>query len=1800
MAVTFDAVGPSATGAVSSGSTTLSWTHTVGATGTAVLVGCAMDPTSSDAGFSLSATFGGTSMGAPLGTIHVNNQTGGFITVWGMTGITSGAKTVTITATGGTPSHLDGGSISFKGAGKFGTPVASAPTGTGTQSTYAVTVPATTSGNQVGVFMAAGSSFNTVSSPAVKAFFAGTASTNGGGFSAGGYNASTGSSVATTFTLTAGDWIGAVAVEVQVSAATTYPVAGSSTAISSANGNFIMPPVTYDVNGKATAVSSASGNIFGGKKYVAGLSGTGVNAYFVDQGGSPILMLLEQAWALPFNAGRWNGGNWQSDMDAYMSNRSAQGYNVWAGVAWGNNHVDSTVLSGGRTWDGVYPILVNGTPGKITTGSETIGLNNTFWTRIDYLFNSAQNNGITCFLNLGMQYDFTGAPNIWYNLSQSQANTFGQLIAARYPQSSYPNVFWFFGDDGSGGQDVYFNQMVSGLTTGGDTRPLVSTEQMPETNCHIQFSNSAVYIAGGFGMTKATYNWCYTYCPTYLAIEKSYIETGTTLMSVVYGDGIWYGDEGITATHNYVIRRVTWWALASGARGINVTCGPSTGGDVWQWQTNAVAQLTTDPNGPWITGHIGNVVSYFTGLKNWQKLIPDTGNVLVTAGRGTKSINDPPGFNTPRYGDTDNYVCASRVSDGSLAVIYCGQSMSITIDQTKMASGYTATRVDPYSLATTALTPGSTYTTSGNNSAGNPDWVIVLQGPSAVTYPVAGSSAAVSSASGTLNQTMIISGSAPAVSSTNGAMGLLGVVTGTSVTASSTSGTIGTLFTVAGSSSTVSSANGSVSTVAVLSGSSASVSASAGMVSLVEEIDGSAASTSTGDAWVTRISEYPIIQLFGTNTSKTASTSMTVTAPVYSWAVGDLAVMVLTMNPAAGTVSFSPVTNFSAWSTNVEAVVGSGTTGVRTVMAWCECTTATPSTAIPFTVNFPSATANVARVYGVTNVDPSAPVRGTGFDAKTAPPCLPDNVITAGGNINGGMITVFGYEGPNGSAHENLSSSGWVSADSEAKTTGTTGGQSASNISIAHSMFTANNAAAGLASGFSSTGGLNNDVAGVSIVIASLPPSQVYDVNGTALSSSSASGTVTQTIIISGSATSASSASGAISATGVLAGSSSTVSSASGAVSKFIDAAGSSVSGSSASGDVALLKVYILAGSSASVSGANGAVVTQAVISGSSVSASSASGTISAAGVLVGSSASVSSAAGTIYATLVPYGFASSVSSAGGAVVTNAVISGSASSVSGANGTFGLIGVLTGSASTSPVAAGAVIAIVVLSGSSSTSTGANGAVVMTGVVAGSSATTSSATGSLSRVSPLVGSSAATSSATGAVTIHVGAVTYDVAGTSSPVSVANGTVTLTGIVSGSSATPSGAAGAVIANYVISGSAPSVSVANGTMGLTGVLAGSSVSISSANGTIAQLILVSASGSSISSGTGAVTIQAGAITYPVAGSSTAQSAANGAVFSIAVLAGSSSTVSSAQGTLGLRGVLAGSAAAISGATGSISLVAAVSGNATPVSAGTGSVTLTGVVTGSSAAASHGDAWVFIGAAPLPVAGSSTAISSASGAVILQAVLSGQSTTASTANGTIGQRTIISASGASVSQGSGDLTIVGKPPTIISATSASVSSASGAVVTVMALSGSASTPSSASGSLSAKGVLSGTSYATSAGLGAVSLWMAVSASAISVSQASGYMRVVFRISASAVTASQADGWVDPPFIAGALPDDLSSTIVYARHILVGEVYARHIMRASVSAAGRGDVYTQSPVGQSSVGQSSVGQVGQGLSRLL
>jgi hypothetical protein len=134
VAVTFDAVGPSSAGASSAASTSLSWSH-VNA-GSCLVVGVSMGLNTTSNSISLAVTYGGVAM-ASLGKVNSGGPTNqnGFVELFYLLPAAAGTATVAVTASGGTPTSLIGGSASFSGVTAIGVGAASFnPAGTLTSS----------------------------------------------------------------------------------------------------------------------------------------------------------------------------------------------------------------------------------------------------------------------------------------------------------------------------------------------------------------------------------------------------------------------------------------------------------------------------------------------------------------------------------------------------------------------------------------------------------------------------------------------------------------------------------------------------------------------------------------------------------------------------------------------------------------------------------------------------------------------------------------------------------------------------------------------------------------------------------------------------------------------------------------------------------------------------------------------------------------------------------------------------------------------------------------------------------------------------------------------------------------------------------------------------------------------------------------------------------------------------------------------------------------------------------------------------------------------------------------------------------------------------------------------------------------------------------------------------------------------------------------------------------------------------------------------------------------------------------
>ena len=160
--------------------------------------------------------------------------------------------------------------------------------------------------------------------------------------------------------------------------------------------------------------------------------------------------------------------------------------------------------------------------------------------------------------------------------------------------------------------------------------------------------------------------------------------------------------------------------------------------EYWTMLSGATGQLLRQPLyldvREWLAKHAGysrrgNNLQYMKALfapRPWYNLSPDQSHTVVTAGYGTFSSTGSLGAN--------NYVTAASTPDGALVMAYMPTISTITVDMSKLSGPAAAQWYDPTNAAY-ATVPGSPcvnagtrqFTPPGNNSAGNGDWVLVLQ-----------------------------------------------------------------------------------------------------------------------------------------------------------------------------------------------------------------------------------------------------------------------------------------------------------------------------------------------------------------------------------------------------------------------------------------------------------------------------------------------------------------------------------------------------------------------------------------------------------------------------------------------------------------------------------------------------------------------------------------------------------------------------------------------------------------------------------------------------------------------------------------------------------------------------------------------------------------------------------------------------------------------------------------------------------------------------------------------------------------
>ena len=417
--------------------------------------------------------------------------------------------------------------------------------------------------------------------------------------------------------------------------------------------------------------------------------------YLVDQNNVPVLLVGDSPHSMFVNLD-------STELATYLANRQGHRFNILWVEALCSDYIPNC-RNDLSTYDGIKPF----TSGTDKSDYDISTTNPAFWSRVDSYVRTSADYGMTILFDVWE----TGA---LMPLARTSGNRkmydFGAFLGNRY--KDVPNIIWITGNDFQTWADNTDNMLMQNLMAGilsTDKNHLQTTELNRNVSGSLDDSLLVPYttLAGAYdyycayGETLAQYNQA---SPVPVFFEEGYYEYNPRF----------FGNKITTLS----LRTQEWWAALSGA-----TAGQMYGNErvypfsvAWQRYLDTVAVT-----------ELGYLTSLLESIR-WYDLIPDQNHTVVTSGYGTRD----PGQN-PNCINTNNYVTTSYLADGTTSVSYTPTSANLTVDLSRISDLVTARWYDPTSGSynTISGSPFSnsgtkSFSTPGNNSAGNSDWVLLL------------------------------------------------------------------------------------------------------------------------------------------------------------------------------------------------------------------------------------------------------------------------------------------------------------------------------------------------------------------------------------------------------------------------------------------------------------------------------------------------------------------------------------------------------------------------------------------------------------------------------------------------------------------------------------------------------------------------------------------------------------------------------------------------------------------------------------------------------------------------------------------------------------------------------------------------------------------------------------------------------------------------------------------------------------------------------------------------------------------
>jgi hypothetical protein len=404
--------------------------------------------------------------------------------------------------------------------------------------------------------------------------------------------------------------------------------------------------------------------------------------YLIDSANAPFLMHGDSAWSLIAELTR-------EKADQYLEDRRKRGFNTILV----NLLEHKFSKNAPKNAYGDSPFIV---PGDFSTP------NDAYFTHVDWIIQKAADKGMLVLLTPAY-LGYGGGDEGWYQEMVANGTTklrdFGRYLGQRY--SKYSNILWVHGGDYNPPDKSLVRAVALGIIE-FDASALHTAHCAPETT------------ALGFwsGESWLQLDTVYTYNNVHTATLGEYQNTQMPVFLIESR----YENENMPEGTAQRTRIQAYHALLSGGTGQIFGNNP-----VWHFSGPGVyPSQTTWQNS--LNSRGSRSMTQLRGLLEplaWWNLEPDSAHILLTGGLGSGQ-------------DT---AVASMANDRKYAIVYVPSIRAVSLNLAQLAGPNVVVRWYDPSNGSFSTVAGSPYPNSGtinlqqsgNNSAGDSDWVLLLE-----------------------------------------------------------------------------------------------------------------------------------------------------------------------------------------------------------------------------------------------------------------------------------------------------------------------------------------------------------------------------------------------------------------------------------------------------------------------------------------------------------------------------------------------------------------------------------------------------------------------------------------------------------------------------------------------------------------------------------------------------------------------------------------------------------------------------------------------------------------------------------------------------------------------------------------------------------------------------------------------------------------------------------------------------------------------------------------------------------------